>query len=87
MPSPRLKLWCGHDGAREVRSHRLTECTAWTAVVIFCLDKDFLACQIRRMDLEARSLPAGVKAPLLNKLRDYKARPIPSAFSCGGAQE
>jgi hypothetical protein len=30
--------------------------------------------QIRRMDLEARSLPAGVKTPLLGKLRDYKAR-------------
>lgn len=28
---------------------------------------------IRRMDLEARSLPAGIKTPLLNKLRDYKA--------------
>ncbi len=30
--------------------------------------------QVRRMDLEARSLPVGVKTPLLNKLRDYKAR-------------
>jgi hypothetical protein len=30
--------------------------------------------QIRRMDLEARSLPVSVKTPLLNKLRDYKAR-------------
>lgn len=30
--------------------------------------------QIRRMDLEARSLPAGVKTPLLNKLKDYKVR-------------
>ena len=26
------------------------------------------------MDLEARSLPVSVKTPLLNKLRDYKAR-------------
>jgi hypothetical protein len=30
--------------------------------------------QIRRMDLEARSLPVGVKTPLLNTLRDYKVR-------------
>ena len=30
--------------------------------------------QVRRMDLEARSLPVSVKTPLLAKLRDYKAR-------------
>mmetsp|Transcript_31779 Transcript_31779/g.53392 ORF Transcript_31779/g.53392 Transcript_31779/m.53392 type:complete len:223 (-) Transcript_31779:406-1074(-) len=28
---------------------------------------------VRRMDLEARSLPLGVKSPLLAKLREYKA--------------
>jgi hypothetical protein len=33
------------------------------------------ASQVRRMDLEARSLPVTVKTPLLTKLRDYKARP------------
>jgi len=31
------------------------------------------------MDLEARSLPAGVKTQLLNKLQDYKARLVPRA--------
>ena len=30
--------------------------------------------KLRRMDLEARSLPVSVKTPLLTKLRDYKAR-------------
>jgi hypothetical protein len=42
-----------------------------------------LARQIRRMDLEARSLPVSVKTPLLTKLRDYKARARrAAAFSC-----
>ena len=37
--------------------------------------------QIQRMDLEARSLPVGVKTPLLNTLRDYKVR----TFECAPA--
>jgi hypothetical protein len=35
------------------------------------------------MDLEARSLPVGVKTPLLTKLRDYKARYAQQAGRCG----
>ena len=41
------------------------------------------------MDLEARSLPVSVKTPLLNKLRDYKARrggarsKAPWCLACG----
>lgn len=38
------------------------------------LKRRFWRLQVRRMDLEARSLPAGVKTPLLNKLKDYKVR-------------
>jgi hypothetical protein len=37
------------------------------------------------MDLEARSLPAGVKTPLLGKLRDYKARRCPPSCTQAAA--
>jgi hypothetical protein len=64
----RQRRWCvGTPGALlAARSCRHSPLTATqTGLTWF---------QIRRMDLEARSLPVGVKTPLLNTLRDYKVR-------------